>query len=86
MLPIICDTKYTIMAKLRDELYRQLSECRVMETMSGNNHYLWGICKDGVVKACNKVCGYKDQTSNVNTWWWNSGVKDGIQREKVDRK
>ena len=33
-----------------------------------------------LLKACLEVFGYKK--SNVNTWWWNSGVKDKIQKKK----
>ena len=33
--------------------------------------------------ACDELCGYKkNRKCNVNTWWWNSGAKDEIQKEK----
>ena len=51
--------------------------------MSDNNHDLWESNKEGVPKACDEVCGYKKyRKCNVNTWWWNSGVEDEIQRKK----
>ena len=50
--------------------------------MSDNHKYLWGCLKEGVLKACDEVCGYmKNRKCNVNTWWWNSGAKDEIQQK-----
>ena len=41
----------------------------------------------GVLKACDKVCGYKkNRDCDVNTWWWNSAAKDEIQKKKVAYK
>ena len=45
-------------AKLRHETYRQPFECRGKEIMSDNNNDLWGSAKEGVLKACNEVCGH----------------------------
>ena len=65
--------------KLRDEPHRQLFECRVKEIISDNHNDLWVSSKESVLKACNEVCGYrKNRECNVNTWLWNSGVKDEI--------
>ena len=62
---------------------RQLFKCRVKEVMSNNNHDLWGSSKEGVLKAYNEIYGYKQNMKcNVNTWWWNSGTKDEIQKKK----
>ena len=48
--------------------------------MSDNNHNLCGSFKEGVLRACDEVCGYeKSRKCNVDMWWWNSGVKDEIQ-------
>ena len=70
-------------AKLEDEPYRQLVECRVKEIMSDNHNDLWGSFREGVLKACGVVCGYdENRECNVNTWWRNSGVKDEIQKKK----
>ena len=50
--------------------------------MSDNNHDLLGSFKEGVLKACDEVCGYKkNRNCNVNTWRWNSGVKDEIKKD-----
>ena len=51
--------------------------------MFDNNHDLWASFNEGELMACDQVCGYaKNRQCNVNTWWWNSGVKDDIQGEK----
>ena len=51
--------------------------------MSDNNHDLWGSFKEGVLTACDEVCGYeKNRKCNVSTWWWNSEIKDEIQKKK----
>ena len=44
--------------KLGDETYRQLFECGAKEVMSDNNHDLRGSFKEGVLRACDVVCGY----------------------------
>ena len=74
-------------AKLGDEPYRQLSECRVKEIMSDNNHDLCGSIKEGELKACDEVCGYKkDRKCNANTSRWNSVVRNKIQNKKEANK
>ena len=51
--------------------------------MSDNHNDLWGSFKEGVLKVCNEVCGYKkNRKCNVNMWWWNSGAKDEIQKKQ----
>ena len=51
--------------------------------MSDSHNDLWGSFKECVLKACDEVCGYrKNMKCNVNMWWWNSGVKDEIQKKK----
>ena len=48
-----------------------------------DKHDLWGSFKEGVLKACDEVCGYKkNMTYNINMWWWNSGAKDEIKKKK----
>ena len=40
---------------------------------------IYGICQR---RTCDEVSGYKiNRKCNVkNTWWWNSGVMDEIQK------
>ena len=52
--------------------------------MSDNHIDLWGSFRESELKACDEVCGYKKNWKcNVNTWWWNSGVKDEIKKKKL---
>ena len=40
---------------------------------------LWGRFKDGVLKACDEVCGKKRGTrSKGDTWWWNEDVEEAV--------
>ena len=39
---------------------------------------LWGNFKDGVLNACDEVCGKKSRRSNGDTWWWNEEVKEEV--------
>ena len=39
--------------------------------------------KDGVLRACYKVCGKKSWSrSKGDTWWWNEEVKEAVTRKK----
>ena len=51
--------------------------------MSDNPSDSWASFKEGVLKACDEVCGYKNNMRhNVNTRWWNNGAKGEIQKKK----
>ena len=55
--------------------------------MSDNHNDLWKSFKEGVLKTCDEVCGYKKNGKcNVHTWWWNSGAKDKIQNRNEESK
>ena len=44
---------------------------------------LWGSYKNGVLQACDELCGKtKARGDRGNTWWWNEQVKDAIDRKK----
>ena len=44
---------------------------------------LWWSYKNGVLKACDELCGKtKARGDRGNTWWWNEQVKDAIDRKK----
>ena len=56
-----------------------------LKNLSDNNHDLCRSFKD-VIKACNEVCGYKkNRKCNVNTWWWNCGVKDEKEKKHIKK-
>ena len=56
----------------------------VKNNMLDKNNDLWGYLKEGMVMACDEVCGYKKnwKSNDTNTWWWNSWAKDEMQRKK----
>ena len=42
---------------------------------------------DGVIKACDEVCGKKrGRRSKGDTWWWNKEVKEAVSRKKEAHK
>ena len=48
-----------------------------------DNHTDFLITIISVLMASDEVYGYtKNRKCDVNTWWWNSGAKDGIQKKK----
>ena len=43
--------------------------------------------KEGVLKACDKVCGKKKgKRDQGDTWWWNEDVKEVIARKDVHKE
>ena len=47
---------------------------------------MWGHFKDGVLKACDEVCGKKKGRSKGCTLWWNEEVKEAVSRKKEAHK
>ena len=48
---------------------------------------MWGYFNDGVLKACDEVCGKRrGRRSKGDTWWWNEEVKDAVSRRKDAHK
>ena len=44
---------------------------------------LWGHFRDGVLEACDEVCGKKgERRSKGDTWWCNEEVKETDSRKK----
>ena len=45
---------------------------------------LWKTFNDGVLKACDELCGKKkSRRDQGDMWWWNEEVKNIIARKKV---
>ena len=44
---------------------------------------MWKTFKDGVLKACDEVCGKKSGKGQGDMWWWNEEIKDTIARKKA---
>ena len=51
--------------------------------MSTDAPDLWKIFRDGVLKACDELCGKKSRRDQGDMWWWNEEVKDTITRKKA---
>ena len=48
---------------------------------------MWKCFKEGVLKACDEVCGKKKgRRYQGDTWWWNEDVKEAIARKKDAHK
>ena len=58
-------------------------ERRVVELVDAKVVDLWESYKNGVLKACDDLCGKtKGRRDQGNTWWWNEQVKEAIDRKK----
>ena len=59
-------------------------EKRVKELVSTDAPDLWKTFRDGVLKACDELCGKKkSRRDQGDMWWWNEEVKDTITRKKA---
>ena len=70
--------------KLNENQTRVRFEKRVKELVSTDAPDLWKTCRDGVLKACDELCGKKkSRRDQGDMWWWNEEAKDTITRKKV---
>ena len=70
--------------KLKENQTRVRFEKRVKELVSTDAPDLWKTFKDGVLKACDELCGKKkSRRDQGDMWWWNEEVKDTITRKKA---
>ena len=69
--------------KLREKEARAKFEERVEELVSVDTPDMWSSFKEGVLKACEEVCGKKKgRRDRGDTWWWNEEVKEVIGKKK----
>ena len=56
--------------------------------VSADSPNLWKCFREGVLKACDEVCGKKKgRRDRGDTLWWNEDVKEAIARKKdADKK
>ena len=58
-----------------------------MELVDVGAPSLWRHFKDGVLVACDEVCGrMNERRSKGDTWWWNEEVKEAVLRKKEAHK
>ena len=70
--------------KLNENQTRVTFVKRVKELVTTDAPDLWKTFKDGVLKACDKVCGKKkSRRDRGDMWWWNKEIKDTIARKKI---
>ena len=68
--------------KLKEEIKEKFEE-RVVKSVDTDSMDLWGSYKNGVLQACDKVCGKtKARGDRGNTWWWNEQRMLQIEKRK----
>ena len=68
---------------MKEDVIREKYEKRVEELVDGNAQDLLKSIKDGLLKACDKLCGKKFlRWDGDNTWWRNEEVKDAVANKK----
>ena len=73
--------------KLKEDDKRARFEGRVGELVGTDAPDLWKCFKEGVLKACDAVCGKKKgRRDQGDTWWWNEDVKEAIVGKKDAHK
>ena len=71
------------MWKLKEKEIKEKFEERVVELVDTDSMDLWESYKNGVLQACDELCGKtKGRGDWGNTWWWNEQVRDAIDRKK----
>ena len=63
---------------MQEEFERRVAELVDVETTN-----LWESFRDGVLTACDELCGKKKVRKNgENKWWWNGEVRNTKARKK----
>ena len=66
---------------------RKKFEENVIELVDVGAPILWRHFKDGVLEACDEVCGKKmGMRNNGDSWWWNEEVKEAVSKKKETHK
>ena len=69
--------------KLQEKEIKEEFEQRIVELVDAEAVDLWESYKNGVLKACDDLCGKtKGRGDQGNTWRWNEQVKEAIDRKK----
>ena len=73
--------------KLKEREMQEKFEKRVEELVDVETTNLWESFRDGVLTACDELCGKKKVRKNGgNTWWWNEEVRNPIARRKHSKR
>ena len=66
---------------------RKLFEEKVIKLVDVGVTSLWRHFKNGVIQACDEVCGKKwGRRCKGDTWWWNEEVKEAVSWKKDAHK
>ena len=58
-------------------------ETRVEELVDVETTTLWESFRDGILTACDELCGKKKvRKHGGNKWWWNEEVRNALARKK----
>ena len=69
--------------KLKGENVQARFEESVCDLVNTDRSDVWTCFKEGVLKACDEVCGKKKgRKDREDTWWWNEEVKEAIAKKK----
>ena len=72
----------TKVGKLKEDDTRARLEGRAGKLVSTDAPDLWKYFKEGVLKACDEVCGKKKgRRDQGDTYWWKEDVKEAIARK-----
>ena len=72
---------------LKDVKIRKRFEEKVTKLVDVGALNLWGRFKDGILMACDEVCGKKrGRRSKGDTWWLNEDVWEAVSRKKEAHK
>ena len=62
--------------KLKEREMQEKFERRVEELVDVETTNLWESFRDGILTACDELCGTKKVRKNGrNKWWWNEEVR-----------
>ena len=69
--------------KLKEREKQEKFKRRVEELVDVETTNLWESFRDGILTACDELCGKKKLRKNGgNKWWWNEEVSNAIARKK----
>ena len=68
--------------KLKEREMQEKFERRVKELVDVKTTNLWESFRDGVLTACDELCGKKVRKNGGSKWWWNEEVRNAIGKKK----
>ena len=70
--------------KIKEKERREKFKDKVKELVNNEAKNLWGLFKDGVLEACEELCGKrKGRRKRGSIWWWNEEVQEVIKEKRM---